>query len=97
MSKVNHPEHYNQGGIECIDAMLSAFGKYTVSSFCICNAFKYLWRCREKNGYEDIEKAIWYLQKMLDIYKEDREDGEDEDFHKCVCRAKRDYDSKVRE
>ena len=34
---VEHPEHYNQGGIECIDALIAAFGKEAVSHFCICN------------------------------------------------------------
>lgn len=41
---VNHPAHYTQGDIECIDAMLSAFGGDAVQEYCICNAFKYLWR-----------------------------------------------------
>ena len=39
---VNHPQHYNQGSIECIDAMVSAFGKEDVKAFCKINAFKYL-------------------------------------------------------
>lgn len=67
MSNVNHPEHYNQGDIECIDAMISAYGTKAVYSFCICNAFKYIWRCAEKGGSEDIEKAIWYLNKALEL------------------------------
>ena len=67
--KVNHPAHYNQGNIECIDAMLSAFGKEAVMNFCLCNAFKYLWRTKNKNGMEDIKKAIWYLEKMEELDK----------------------------
>lgn len=66
MSNVIHPSHYNQGGIECIDAMVAAFGKETVSHFCICNSFKYIWRAEAKNGVEDIDKAINYLK----MYKE---------------------------
>lgn len=64
---VNHPEHYNQGDIECIDAMISAFGKETVACFCIVNAFKYNWRSHSKNGIEDIDKAIWYLNKYKEL------------------------------
>lgn len=64
---VNHPEHYNQGGIECIDAMLSAFGNEAVAHFCIVNAFKYVWRASDKNGIEDIDKAIWYLNKYKEL------------------------------
>lgn len=63
ISNVEHPSHYTQGGIECIDAMESAFGKEAVKDFCICNAFKYIWRFKSKNGAEDIDKAIWYLNK----------------------------------
>lgn len=65
--KVNHPSHYNQGGIECIDAMVSAFGKEAVGNFCICNAFKYVWRAKQKNGVEDLDKAIWYLNKVKEL------------------------------
>lgn len=64
---VNHPSHYNQGVIECIDAMVSAFGKDAVAGFCIVNAFKYVWRASEKNGIEDIDKAIWYLNKFKEL------------------------------
>lgn len=65
--KVNHPSHYNQGGIECIDAMVSAFGKEAVGNFCICNAFKYVWRTKQKNGIEDVDKAVWYLTKYKEL------------------------------
>lgn len=64
---VNHPVHYTQGGIECIDAMISAFGKDAVKTYCHINAFKYVWRSNHKNGNEDIEKAIWYLKKYLEL------------------------------
>lgn len=64
---VTHPSHYTQGGIECIDAMVSAFGKDAVEVFCLLNAFKYLWRTEHKNGSQDLEKAIWYLKKRLEL------------------------------
>ena len=66
---VNHPKHYTQGDIECIDAMIAAKGIYAVIAFCECNAFKYIWRCNEKNGIEDIEKAIWYEKKAIELRK----------------------------
>jgi hypothetical protein len=66
-SAVNHPPHYNQGGIECIDAMVAAFGKEATATFCHLNAFKYLWRTDDKNGIEDIDKAIWYLNKYKEL------------------------------
>ena len=69
-SKVDHPSHYNQGDIECIDAMISAFGKHNVSVFCAINAFKYIWRSNDKNGMEDINKACWYLDKFKELREE---------------------------
>ncbi len=66
-NQVNHPPHYNQGGIECIDAMVAAYGKEATKHFCMCNAFKYVWRSQDKNGIEDIDKAIWYLNKVKEL------------------------------
>ena len=70
-NSVNHPSHYNQGGIECIDAMLAAYGTEAVENFCICNAFKYIWRSKHKNGVQDIDKAIWYLTKYTELLEVD--------------------------
>lgn len=65
---VNHPDHYTSGPIECIDAMVSAFGYEYVMHYCICNAFKYLWRCEHKaKRLEDIQKADWYLNKWQEL------------------------------
>ena len=66
-SNVNHPKHYNQGGIECWDAMEAAYGRESVKTFCKLNAFKYIWRANEKNGIEDIDKAINYLNKYKEL------------------------------
>lgn len=79
MSNVEHPSHYNQGSIECIDAMEEAFGTYAVLMFCVCNAFKYVWRHSRKNGLEDIKKAIWYLNKYLELYGKCDKDNEGTD------------------
>ena len=38
-----------------------------VKDFCLCNAFKYIWRTKNKNGIEDIDKAIWYLNKYKEL------------------------------
>lgn len=64
---VNHPAHYNDGKIECIDAMIEAFGNNEVMSFCKINAFKYIWRAEYKGGVEDIKKAAWYLNKYIEL------------------------------
>lgn len=67
---VNRPSHYTSGGIECIDAMQAAFGAEVVKDFCLCNAFKYLWRHRNKNGVEDLKKACWYLNRLIEEVEE---------------------------
>lgn len=41
---VNHPSHYETGSFECIDVMLETQGKEAVKNFCLCNAFKYIYR-----------------------------------------------------
>ena len=63
---VNHPSHYTQGGIECIDCIKSAtVGKVGIEAFCVGNAIKYLFRYDEKNGIEDIKKARWYIDRLI--------------------------------
>lgn len=65
---INHPQHYRHGKFECIDAMVECFTRSGTMDFCLCNAFKYLWRCRYKhNQREDVKKAIWYLNKWLEF------------------------------
>lgn len=65
--EVNHPDRYNTGGVECIDVMLKIFGVDAVKFFCKLNAFKYIWREQRKNGVEDIKKAVWYLNKYIEL------------------------------
>ena len=63
---VNHPSHYTQGGIECIDALKAAtISKTGIEAVCTANAIKYLWRYEEKNGIEDVKKARWYIDRLI--------------------------------
>lgn len=66
---VNHPSHYITGKFECIDVMIETQGIFAVKQFCVCNAFKYLYRHKNKNGAEDIKKAAWYLNKYIELSK----------------------------
>ena len=70
LDPVNHPSYYETGKYVCIGVMLETQGPEAVKGFCICNAFKYLYRHRKKNQTEDIEKAIWYLNRYLELAKE---------------------------
>jgi hypothetical protein len=61
-----NPSHYRQGGVECIDALEAATVNLKgIEAVCTANAIKYLWRWKEKNGKEDLEKAQWYITKLL--------------------------------
>ena len=64
---VNHPSHYEKScSLECIDVMEAMFGPERLIIFCLMNAFKYLWRHKNKNGMEDLNKAKWYLNKATE-------------------------------
>lgn len=66
---VNHPKHYESGKFECIDVMCEAIGLEDTKGFCLCNAFKYIYRCTKKHStpVEDVKKAVWYLNKFLEL------------------------------
>ena len=67
---VNHPSHYNQGDMECIDGLIGAFGKKEVATFCKINAMKYIWRLGHKDEEaQEIGKIKWYLDKYLELTK----------------------------
>lgn len=77
---INHPSHYESStSLECIEAMEIAFGRQAVIDFCKCNAFKYIWRYKHKNGKEDLEKALWYCDKTIIL-----QDCEDEQIAKII-------------
>jgi len=64
---VNHPDHYTQGDIETIEVIeYLTRGLEGIDAVCIGNVIKYVMRCNYKNGWEDIEKAKWYLDKFLE-------------------------------
>lgn len=71
---VNHPAHYTQGGVERIDAIEAATTNMVgIEAVCTGNAIKYLWRWKRKNGVEDLKKARWYINRLIE--REKRNDG----------------------
>ena len=63
------PAHYKQGSVECIDAMIAAFGRTEVAIFCRINAMKYMWRSTHHPAgiEENIQKSAWFLNKCLEL------------------------------
>lgn len=82
---VNHPKHYEgHCSIECIDNMRLIFGSQNVTDYCMVNAYKYLSRYRYKNGYEDLKKAKWYLDKAEVLHLTEETDINCEIFDKLL-------------
>lgn len=62
---VNHPSYYCKGDIECIDAIKAAIsGMQGIEAFCKGTAMKYIWRYPDKNGVQDLDKAVWYIKRL---------------------------------
>lgn len=74
---VNHPPHYNQGSVECIDAIRAALTPEEFRGYCKGNALKYIWRELHKGGDESLEKACWYLCRALEAA--DHEDADEDE------------------
>ena len=67
-----NPDHYkSETSLECIEAMEIIFGRDAVIDFCTCNAWKYIWRWKHKNGHEDLKKSAWYLTHAFDMVSSD--------------------------
>lgn len=71
---VNRPEHYNLGGIECIEAIEASLSAEAFQGYLKGNAMKYLWRWDKKNQephlqVQDLNKANWYLQRLTEEVK----------------------------
>jgi len=64
---VNHPAHYTQSGIECIDAIEAACtDKPGPEAALVAPVIKYLWRYKAKGSAESLRKAQWYLNRLAD-------------------------------
>jgi formylmethanofuran dehydrogenase subunit B len=71
VDNVNHPSHYNDGGIECIEAIEAQLTLEEYRGYLRGNCAKYLWRCNNK-GYtkQDLQKCEWYLNRLLLTYED---------------------------
>lgn len=68
---VNHPPHYNQGSVECIDAIQSALSKEGFIGFLRGQIIKYTWRMGLKNAsLQEAEKVEWYNNRLIKELKD---------------------------
>lgn len=64
---INHPKHYTTGKYEVIDIMQDKLTKEGFEGYLVGNVIKYVMRYRHKNGVEDLRKASWYINKLVEV------------------------------
>ena len=63
---VNHPPHYNQGGVECIEAIKSMLTAEEFKGYCKGNIVKYVWWSELKGqNIEDLKKSNFFLKTLI--------------------------------
>lgn len=73
---VNSPKHYTTGGIECIDYIQDKLTEEEFRGYIKGNVLKYITRERHKNGNEDLKKAKWYLDRLIEIIEQNTSNEE---------------------
>jgi len=64
---VDRPKHYNQGGVECLDAIEAALTPEEFKGYCKGNIIKYVWRENFKDqNIQDLKKSNFYLNRLID-------------------------------
>ena len=65
---VNHPEHYtSKSGIEVINVIQAFTAELKgIQAVDTANIIKYVCRWHSKNGLEDLKKARWYLNHLIE-------------------------------
>lgn len=91
---INHPKHYTTGKYEVIDIMEDKLTKDGFEGYLVGNVIKYITRYRHKNGVEDLKKAQWYLNKLVDVLEPPKNcnncgnKGDDEYCKRCLAEDK---------
>ena len=72
---VNHPQHYKtKSGLETIDVIEAfTYGLNGIEAVDTANVMKYICRWKKKNGLEDLRKAQWYLNHLINIVEKENE------------------------
>lgn len=75
---VNHPEHYiSETGLETIDVIEAfTFDLKGMEAVCTANVLKYICRWKHKNGVQDLKKAQWYLERLINRIENLEEENE---------------------
>lgn len=65
--EVNHPKHYADSPIECIDAIEAQLTPEEFRGYLKGNIAKYVWREKSKGGTTSLQKAEWYLKRLIGL------------------------------
>lgn len=64
---ITKPKHYHKNGVDVIGFAEAQFDKKELKGFCRINALKYVTRYDRKNGIEDLKKAKFYINKLIEL------------------------------
>ena len=92
MTDAINPQHYQKGGVECIDAIEASMTEEAFKGFLKGNCIKYLYRYENKNGAEDLKKAQWYLSRLLTVLDDDQTKEKEELTQAWIERIPLNYD-----
>ena len=92
MTDAINPQHYQKGGVECIDAIEASMTEEAFKGFLKGNCIKYLYRYENKNGVEDLKKAQWYLSRLITILDKDQTKAKEELAHAWIEKIPLTYD-----
>lgn len=70
---VSHPDHYqSKTGLEVIEVIEAFTSDLTgIEAVNTANVIKYICRWKKKNGLQDLNKAMWYLQNLINHLEEE--------------------------
>ena len=77
---VSHPDHYqSKTGLEVIEVIEAFTSDLTgIEAVDTANVIKYICRWKKKNGLQDLNKAMWYLQNLINHVEEEDDSATDE-------------------
>lgn len=67
-NKVHSPDHYTSGGIEAIEYIRAKLDKQGFRAYCLGNVLKYVSRWQHKDGEQDLQKALKYMEWAANDY-----------------------------
>lgn len=68
---VKKPEHYHKYNMDTLTFLEHGFPPEVLKGFCLGSAIKYLQRYELKNGLQDLEKAKFYVDKLIELKKKE--------------------------